>query len=195
MIRTSSLPNGLLVLTESMSQVRSATVGVWCDVGSSFEPAERRGISHLLEHMVFKGTQRRTARQIAEEMDAVGGELNAMTDKESTCFYANLGDPTIGFAGTVAAIGREDLLAWRASRYAPSTTIVTAAGNVDHDEVVRIVGEAFAAFAGSAPSPVPERPRFTPALDVTIDETEQAYVLLGAPGLGLRGERRYALSV
>ncbi len=257
MIRTSSLPNGLLVLTESMSQVRSATVGVWCDVGSSFEPAERRGISHLLEHMVFKGTQRRTARQIAEEMDAVGGELNAMTDKESTCFYAhvvdrhlpravdvladmllnarfdaadlereqqvvleeikmyddspgevvherftrtlwrgaNLGDPTIGFAGTVAAIGREDLLAWRASRYAPSTTIVTAAGNVDHDEVVRIVGEAFAAFAGSAPSPVPERPRFTPALDVTIDETEQAYVLLGAPGLGLRDERRYALSV
>src|SRR5665213_3550295 len=92
MIRTSSLPNGLLVLTESMSQVRSATVGVWCDVGSSFEPAERRGISHLLEHMVFKGTQRRTARQIAEEMDAVGGELNAMTDKESTCFYAHVVD-------------------------------------------------------------------------------------------------------
>jgi predicted Zn-dependent peptidase len=257
MIRTSTLPNGLLVLSERMSHVRSATIGVWCDVGSSFEPAERRGISHLLEHMVFKGTPRRTARQIAEEMDAVGGELNAMTDKESTCFYghvvdrhlaravdvvadmvqhalfdaadlareqqvvleeikmyddspgevvherftrtlwrgANLGDPTIGFAETVSAISREDLVDWRAARYAPSTMLVTAAGNVDHDALVELVGDAFAAFAGTAAPPVPERPRFTPALDVTIDETEQAYVLLGAPGLSLRDERRYAFSV
>ena len=257
MIRTTMLSNGLLVLTESMSHVRSATIGVWADVGSSYEPPAHRGISHLLEHMVFKGTARRTSRQIAEEMDAVGGELNAMTDKETTCFYAhvvdrhlplavdvladmlqharfaaddlareqqvvleeikmyddspgevvhdrftrtlwrgaNLGDPTIGFASTVAEISREDLLAWRATRYAPSTVFVTAAGNVDPDTVVRLVGDAFANFAGDAPLPVPERPRFTPALDVTIDETEQAYVLLGMPGLGLRDERRYALSV
>ncbi|MEA2690447.1 MAG: hypothetical protein QOD51_3054 [Candidatus Eremiobacteraeota bacterium] len=257
MIRTTTLPNGLLVLSESMSHVRSATIGLWCDVGSSFEPPERRGISHLLEHMVFKGTPRRTARQIAEEMDAVGGELNAMTDKEMTCFYAhvvdrhlpravdvladmlqharfdaddlareqqvvleeikmyddspgevvhdrftrtlwhgaNLGDPTIGFADTVAAITRDDLFAWRAARYAPSTVFVTAAGNIDHDSVVRLVADAFASFAGNAPSPTPERPRFTPALDVTIDDTEQAYVLLGMPGLSLRDERRYALSV
>ena len=257
MIRTSTLPNGLLVLTERMSHVRSATIGVWCDVGSSFEPAERRGISHLLEHMVFKGTPRRTARQIAEEMDAVGGELNAMTDKEMTCFYAhvvdrhlpravdvladmlqharfdagdlareqqvvleeikmyddspgevvhdrftrtlwngaNLGDPTIGFANTVSAITRDDLFAWRTSRYAPSTVFVTAAGNIEHDTVVQLVAEAFASFGGSTAPPVPEQPRFTPALDVTIDETEQAYVLLGMPGLGLRDERRYAFSV
>jgi predicted Zn-dependent peptidase len=257
MIRTSTLSNGLLVLTESMSHVRSATIGVWADVGSSYEPPAHRGISHLLEHMVFKGTERRTSRRIAEEMDAVGGELNAMTDKETTCFYAhvvdrhlplavdvladmlqharfaaddlareqqvvleeikmyddspgevvhdrftralwrgaNLGDPTIGFASTVAGISREDLLAWRATRYAPSTVFVTAAGNVDHDTVVGLVGDAFTGFGGDAPLPVPERPRFTPALDVTIDETEQAYVLLGMPGLGLRDERRYALSV
>ncbi len=145
-------------------------------------------------------------------MDAVGGELNAMTDKESTCFYAhvvdrhlplavdvladmlqnarfaaddlarerqvvleeikmyddspgevvhdrftrtlwrgaNLGDPTIGFAHTVSAISRDDLLDWRAARYAPSTMIVTAAGNVEHDEVVRLVGDAFAEFRGDA---------------------------------------------
>jgi predicted Zn-dependent peptidase len=257
MIRTSTLPSGLLVLTESMSHVRSATIGVWCDVGSACEPAPQRGISHLLEHMVFKGTPRRTSRRIAEEMDAVGGDLNAMTDKESTCFYAhvvdrhlpraidvladilqhalfapddltreqqvvleeikmyddspgevvhdrftrtlwrgaNLGDPTIGFAHTVSAISRDDLLAWRAARYAPSTVFVTAAGNLEHDEVVRLVGEAFASFAGDAVPPAPERPRFTPGLDVTIDDTEQAYVLLGLPGLGMRDERRYALSV
>ncbi|MDB5042849.1 MAG: family peptidase, partial [Candidatus Eremiobacteraeota bacterium] len=92
MIRITTLPNGLRVLTETMTHVRSATIGLWCDVGSATEPAERRGISHLLEHMVFKGTPRRTARAIAEEMDAVGGELNAMTDKETTCFYAHVVD-------------------------------------------------------------------------------------------------------
>lgn len=257
MIRISTLPSGLRVLTETMSHVRSATIGVWCDVGSAIEPAERRGISHLLEHMVFKGTPRRTARAIAEEMDAVGGELNAMTDKETTCFYAHvvdrhlpravdvladmlqhalfapddlarerqvvleeikmyddspgevvhdrfartlwhgahLGDPTIGFAHTVEGISRDDLVAWRAARYAPSTVFVTAAGNVDHDAVVQLVGEAFASFAGVAKPPKPERPSFTPGLDVTIDDTEQAYVLLGTPGLAMRDERRYVLSV
>jgi predicted Zn-dependent peptidase len=257
MIRISKLPTGLHVLTETMTHVRSATIGVWCDVGSAAEPPERRGISHLLEHMVFKGTPRRTARAIAEEMDAVGGELNAMTDKESTCFYAhvvdrhlpravdvladmlqnalfaegdlererqvvleeikmyddspaevvhdrfartlwqgsNLGDPTIGYARSVGAIQRDDLLAWRAARYAPSTVFVTAAGNVDHDELVRLTGEAFALFRGEGAPAVPERPRFTPAIDVTLDDTEQAYVLIGMPGLGMRDERRYALSV
>jgi predicted Zn-dependent peptidase len=257
MIRISTLPSGLRVLTETMSHVRSATAGVWCDVGSAAEPAERRGLSHLLEHMVFQGTTNRTARQIAEQMDAVGGELNAMTDKETTCFYAHvvdrhlplaldvlgdmlqralfapadlrkekkvvleeikmydddpgdvvnerfartlwrgshLADPTVGYAHTVSAIERDELLAWRDARYTPATAIVTVAGNVDHDEVVRLVGEAFAAFAGSAHPPQPERPRYAPALDVTIDDTEQAYVLLGTPGLALRDERRYVFSV
>ncbi|MEO7038544.1 MAG: pitrilysin family protein [Candidatus Elarobacter sp.] len=257
MIRTTTLPNGLLVLTESMSHVRSATIGVWADVGSAAEPAERRGISHLLEHMVFKGTRRRTAVAIAQEMDAVGGELNAMTDKETTCFYAHvvdrhlpravdvladmlqhalfaaddlererqvvleeikmyddspgevlhdrftralwrgahLGDPTIGFSNTVTSITRDDLLAWRTARYAPTTMIVTAAGNVEHDAVVQLIGEAFDGFAGDVNAPAPERPRFTPDLDVTVDDTEQAYVLLGTPGLALNDDRRYALSV
>jgi predicted Zn-dependent peptidase len=108
---------------------------------------------------------------------------------------ANLGDPTIGFAHTVSALSRDDLVEWRAARYAPPTVIVTAAGNLEHDAVVRLVGEAFAGFKGDAAPPVPERPRFTPGIDVTVDDTEQAYVLLGMPGLGMRDERRYALSV
>ncbi|MGA9417803.1 MAG: insulinase family protein, partial [Candidatus Cybelea sp.] len=77
MYKKTTLPNGLRVLTEAMPAVRSATVGVWADVGSAVESRERRGISHLVEHMLFKGTQRRTARQIAETMDSVGGNLNA----------------------------------------------------------------------------------------------------------------------
>jgi len=75
-----------------MPAVRSATVGVWADVGSAAERRQERGISHIVEHMLFKGTSRRSAREIAETMDGIGGNLNAFTDKESTCYYAKVMD-------------------------------------------------------------------------------------------------------
>jgi predicted Zn-dependent peptidase len=75
-----------------MPSVRSASIGIWADVGSSLERPEQRGISHLVEHMLFKGTHRRSAREIAETMDGVGGNLNAFTDKEATCYYAKVID-------------------------------------------------------------------------------------------------------
>lgn len=92
MYAKTTLPSGLRVLTETMPAVRSASIGIWADVGSSVETHDRRGISHLVEHMLFKGTQRRTARAIAETMDGVGGNLNAFTDKETTCYYAKVID-------------------------------------------------------------------------------------------------------
>lgn len=92
MYRKTTLPNGVRIVTEAMPAFRSASIGIWADVGSAAETAERRGISHLVEHMLFKGTQQRTARQIAEEMDGIGGNLNAFTDKESTCYYAKVMD-------------------------------------------------------------------------------------------------------
>jgi predicted Zn-dependent peptidase len=103
MYKKTTLPNGLRVLTEAMPAARSATVGVWADVGSSVESRERRGISHLVEHMLFKGTTRRTARQIAETMDSVGGNLNAFTDKETTCYYAKVIDRHVPLALDVLA--------------------------------------------------------------------------------------------
>ncbi|MGC1379607.1 MAG: pitrilysin family protein [Candidatus Baltobacteraceae bacterium] len=103
MYRKTTLPNGLRILTEAMPAVRSATVGIWADVGSSLEVHERRGISHLVEHMLFKGTQRRSARHIAETMDGVGGNLNAFTDKETTCYYAKVIDRHVGLALDVLA--------------------------------------------------------------------------------------------
>jgi predicted Zn-dependent peptidase len=103
MYRKTTLPNGLRVLTETMPAVRSATVGIWADVGSSVESRESRGISHLVEHMLFKGTQRRTARAIAETMDGVGGNLNAFTDKETTCYYAKVIDRHVPLAVDVLA--------------------------------------------------------------------------------------------
>ena len=92
MYRKSVLSNGVRVITESMPGFRSASIGIWADVGSSVEAAQLRGISHLVEHMLFKGTQRRSARDIAETMDGVGGHLNAFTDKEATCYYAKVMD-------------------------------------------------------------------------------------------------------
>jgi predicted Zn-dependent peptidase len=96
--RKSTLANGVRIISEEMPYVRSASLGIWADVGSSAERPERRGISHLVEHMLFKGTQRRSARQIAEEMDGVGGNLNAFTDKETTCYYAKVIDHHVPLA-------------------------------------------------------------------------------------------------
>ena len=92
------LPNGLKVVGERLPYLRSVSIGAWMHVGSMMERPEESGLSHFLEHMVFKGTNKRTARQIAEEMDAVGGQLNAFTGRDSTCFYAKVIDENLELA-------------------------------------------------------------------------------------------------
>ncbi|HEY3674510.1 MAG TPA: pitrilysin family protein [Candidatus Tumulicola sp.] len=257
MQRKSVLPSGLRVITEQMPAVRSATIGVWADVGSSLETHERRGISHMVEHMLFKGTSRRTAREIAQTMDGVGGNLNAFTDKEATCYYAkvmdrhlplaldvlsdmflhslfepndlakeqqvvleeikmyedspdelihdlfvqtmwggsNLGEPTIGFADTVSRLTPDDLRQHMRERYAPDSVVVTAAGNVDHDEFAAQVERSFAGFAGKGRPHAPDAPAATPERSIKQKDSEQAYLIVGAQGLAATDERRYGLSV
>jgi len=85
-LRRTVLPNGLIVLTERMDYLRSVAMGVWIKSGSRCEPAETCGISHFVEHMLFKGTRSRTAQHIAREMDSIGGNLDAFTGKETICF-------------------------------------------------------------------------------------------------------------
>ncbi|WNK01020.1 pitrilysin family protein [Thalassospiraceae bacterium LMO-JJ14] len=89
-VRVTTLDNGMRVATDSMQNVETVTLGTWVGIGARDEAAEVNGISHLLEHMVFKGTERRTARQIAEEIEAVGGHLNAYTSRENTAYYAKV---------------------------------------------------------------------------------------------------------
>ncbi|MEO1194372.1 MAG: pitrilysin family protein [Pseudomonadota bacterium] len=89
-IQISTLPNGLTVASDAMADVGSATLGLWLDVGARHEEAAENGIAHLIEHMAFKGTQRRDARAIAEEIESVGGQLNAYTGREATAFYARV---------------------------------------------------------------------------------------------------------
>ncbi|MDD2649226.1 MAG: pitrilysin family protein [Eubacteriales bacterium] len=85
-----TLKNGLRIIAEQITYIRSVSVGVWIGVGSMRESAEENGLSHFLEHMAFKGTEKRTSRQIAEEMDRIGGQTNAFTAKDCTCFYARV---------------------------------------------------------------------------------------------------------
>jgi predicted Zn-dependent peptidase len=89
-VELTRLPSGLSVVTDRMPHLESASLGVWIGSGSRDEASDEHGISHLLEHMAFKGTERRNARQIAEEIEAVGGDLNAATSIESTAYYARV---------------------------------------------------------------------------------------------------------
>jgi predicted Zn-dependent peptidase len=97
-VHLSMLGSGVRIVTESMPHVRSVSVGFWVGVGSRDERIPIAGASHFLEHLLFKGTRRRTARQIVEEIGAVGGDLNAFTSKEYTCFYAHCLDRDLGLA-------------------------------------------------------------------------------------------------
>ena len=98
LVRRSVLPGGIRVLTEHMPGLRSATVGAWVGVGSRDERDGHHGSTHFLEHLLFKGTARRTAMDIAEAFDAVGGEANAATGKEHTCYYARVRDSDVPMA-------------------------------------------------------------------------------------------------
>ncbi len=89
-IQITTLPNGLTIVTDTMESVESISVGVWVDVGTRSERADINGVAHLLEHMAFKGTERRSARDIAEEIEAVGGHINAYTSREHTAYYARV---------------------------------------------------------------------------------------------------------
>src|SRR5215211_2219453 len=89
-VEVTRLPTGLVLVTDAMPHLETAALGVWVGSGSRNEQPDEHGISHLLEHMAFKGTTRRTARQIAEEIEAVGGDLNAATSVESTAYYARV---------------------------------------------------------------------------------------------------------
>jgi predicted Zn-dependent peptidase len=89
-MQATRLSNGVRILSEKLPDLPSVTVGIWVENGSRYERGEQAGISHFLEHLFFKGTERRTAAKIAEEIDAVGGVLNAFTGKEYTCYYAKV---------------------------------------------------------------------------------------------------------
>jgi len=143
-VRRTALHGGLRVTTESLPAVRSVALGIWVGVGSRDEDLRHAGATHYLEHLLFKGTERRTALEISAEMDAVGGEMNAFTTKEYTCYYARVLDADLPLA--------VDILSDMVTRSLIAPQDVDAERNVvleeiamNDDDPTDTVHEAFAA--------------------------------------------------
>ncbi|MFA3838580.1 M16 family metallopeptidase [Streptomyces aureus] len=264
-VRRTTLPGGLRIVTETLPSVRSATFGIWANVGSRDETPTLNGATHYLEHLLFKGTSRRSALDISSTIDAVGGEMNAFTAKEYTCYYARvldtdlplaidvvcdmltgslieeadvdaergvileeiamteddpgdcvhdlfahtmlgdtpLGRPVLGTVDTINALNRGQIARFYKKHYDPTHLVVAAAGNVDHNKVVRQVGAAFEkAGALTRTDAVPMAPRdgrkpvrAAGRMELLGRKTEQAHVILGMPGLARTDERRWAMGV
>jgi predicted Zn-dependent peptidase len=102
-VELTRLKNGMRVVTDRMDSVETVSLGVWVDVGTRHEPKAINGVAHLLEHMAFKGTVRRSALAIAAEIEAVGGQLNAYTAREHTAYYAKVLKSDVGLAVDILA--------------------------------------------------------------------------------------------
>jgi predicted Zn-dependent peptidase len=262
-VRRSVLPGGIRVITESVSGVRSVAFGVWVGVGSRDESPKLWGASHYLEHLLFKGTKRRDALTIASALDEVGGELNAFTAKEYTCYYARvldtdlpiavdvvcdmvtssvlstkevdnergvileeiamhdddpgdcvhdtftdlvwptdpLGRPVLGTVESIGAMTRSSIASYYRRRYRSDQLVITAAGNVDHKAMVKLVKRAFKdvpvddSRSPAAPRLSSRAIEFEVGTVVRGRPTEQANIVCGVPGLSRHDDRRFALGV
>ena len=252
--RVTTLKSGARVVTEAMPSVRSIALGFWVRAGSRDEDHEHAGISHFLEHLLFKGTDRFSSREIDEAFDAMGAEVNAGTGKETTSVYSRfldnhlerafdvlqdmvlrpaypdidserqvvieeiamyedepsdkvhdvlagaifgdhpLGRPVIGRADVISSVPVPQIAKWHDGRYVPNNIVVAAAGNLDHDRIVALVG---AAFGDAAPAPVadPAEANASPAVRFHAKETEQYHLALGGLGIARADERRFAMRI
>ena len=258
----STLPNGLRVATQSMPSSQTVAVGIWCGVGGRHEPARIGGISHFLEHLLFKGTKKRSARRISEEVEGVGGDLNAYTAEERTSFYAaassdhlarvtevlsdmycnsridpkeverergviveeiemirdesaqhvqelltaetwrgsSLSRPITGTKKSLSAISRKDLMTHLRGNYHARSSIVTAAGAVDHGEFVKLVtrflGKLPAGSSASSASLVTIPPRQgSPRIVIESRENQQTQLALSFRGVGSHEPKRFAVNL
>ncbi|MFF4948865.1 M16 family metallopeptidase [Streptomyces chattanoogensis] len=264
-VRRTTLPGGLRIVTETLPSVRSVTFGIWAHVGSRDETPTLNGATHYLEHLLFKGTEQRSALDISAAIDAVGGEMNAFTAKEYTCYYARvldadlplaidvvcdmltgslieaedvdaergvileeiamteddpgdcvhdlfahtmlgdtpLGRPVLGTVDTVNALTPERIRRFYKKHYDPTHLVVTAAGNIDHAKVVRLVRRAFeraGALGRTDAAPIGPRSgsraiRTAGRVEHLGRKTEQAHVILGVPGMSRTDDRRWAMGV
>ena len=257
-ILTTTLPNGIKVITEAMPHVRSVSVGVWISSGSRSETAEQNGISHFIEHMLFKGTANRSAEAIARSVDSIGGNLDAFTAKEMVCFNTkvldehlpvamdvlsdlvlnpafreediekekgvileeikmdadspdylvheifssnfwkdhSLGKPILGTRETVKRFNQAVVRDYYRGVYTPANLLITAAGNLTHERLVKLARERFEALAVAAPEP----PQAIPTTHARVSlkskkDLEQVHVCLGVPCYPIPHKDRFACYV
>jgi predicted Zn-dependent peptidase len=180
-VRRTVLPGGLRIVTESLPAVRSAAIGIWASVGSRDEDLDHAGATHYLEHLLFKGTSKRTALEISAAMDAVGGELNAFTGKEYTCYYARVLDADLPLAIDVLAdmvtgslIAPKDVEAERG--------VILEEIAMNDDEPADTVHEAFAAqLFGDTPLGRPILGTVASINEITRDQIADHYAARYTP--------------
>jgi predicted Zn-dependent peptidase len=257
-VRRTALPGGLQVVTEDIRSTNTYSLGLFASVGSRHETPRLHGASHFLEHLLFKGTSTRTAEQISAAIESVGGELNAYTAKEHTCFYARvlhsdaevaldvltdmisnslitaedvdaeravildeismhaddptelaaeaaaaaifgksgLGRPVIGSRGSVATLGRPQIVQHWRRHYRPGSVVVAAAGKVDHDRLVERLAGMDARRAGAEPTRLnPTMINGTGGLIMHKLPLEQCSAVLAFPSAGVFDARRYPLGL
>ncbi len=258
MYKKTILPNGIRVVTEQIPHVRSVSIGVWVDVGSRNENSESNGISHFVEHMVFKGTKRYKVHEIAQSLEKVGGYLNAFTTKEHTCYYARildehlplaidvlsdmtqfpifdkkemekeklvvleeiknledspdeliydyfdqslygkhpLGMPIIGTPENIMKFSTEKLFRYLHTYYVPSKMVVAAAGNFEHETLVKMVDALFQNKSSKNAKPTFNRLSKQKSKTLTYEKPiTQAHVCLGTQGFSMKHKQRYPLLV
>ena len=248
------LPSGLRVLTDKVSDMRSVSLGILVRAGSGDETKAESGISHFIEHMFFKGTPSRSAFEIAKELDAVGGKINAATGKESTLYYSVildehvdiavsvltdvflnslfdakelevergvileeirmyedtpdelihdlfaetiLGDhpmarPTIGTSGTVKSFSREMMLGHIKKLYGPENIIIAVAGNIEHEDVLKMFKPLGDAVLSREKVARPSPPTIQRAVKIKEKKTEQVHLCLGTKAISQIDPDRYS---
>jgi len=251
------LANGVRLVSQSMPHTRSVSMGVWVNVGARDETDTENGLSHFIEHMIFKGTRQRSAFQIAKEFDAIGGHTNAFTTMEHTCYHAKvldrqvetmvdilsdiflnsifdpfevererpvilqeigmvedspdeyihylaghnfwgeapLGRSILGTRDSVANFNAETIRHFFHRLYQPERIVIAAAGHIEHDHLVDLVGPAFASVQPGNGFPERVRPDGRCLVDIRPRDLEQVHICLAAPGLAVVDPRRYGLSL
>ncbi len=252
------LDNGIKILTEKNDHVKSFSLGIWINAGSRDEVISNNGVSHFIEHCVFKGTHKRSAREIATSLEAYGGYLNAFTTKEHTCFYARalseqtsrafdvlsdlvlsaafkekelekekkvvieelatyedtpeelisemldhelysphpLGFPVIGTIDNLKSFTKKELITFIEQKYHPHNIIISAAGKVEHSEIMKLTEKYF----GSNKNGKVESPRSKPRLinkskSILIrKDINQVHICMGIKTSGIRNEKITALA-
>src|ERR1700687_5087327 len=254
-IRRQVLSNGLTVITEQMSHIRSVAIGIWLKSGSRDEDSEWNGISHFIEHMVFKGTETRSAEAIARQVDSIGGNMDAFTAKECICFNIKvldehlplamdvlsdlvlhpvfdagdiarergvileeikmdqdnpdylvheiftqsfwkdhgLGLPILGTRDTVKKFERPVVSRFYGHHFAPGNLIVSAAGNLDHENFVELVEKYFEHVKPAKNALHSPQPKTFSRINLRNKKSlEQVQICIGVPSHPMAHERRYA---
>ncbi|MGV8079012.1 MAG: M16 family metallopeptidase [Syntrophales bacterium] len=254
MIRKSILDNGIRVVSESIDHVRSVTIGAWIQCGTRYEDGSTNGMSHFVEHMLFKGTRKRSSFDIASAIDSVGGVLNAFTGKELTSLYVKIPDyhlplaidlladilqesvfdpqeiqreksvvlqeihmledtpdeqihdffealfwgghplglPVLGTEERVRDISRESLTAFFSPRYRGDNLVISAAGRLEHDALVRLIEAAFARIERKTTPTAMTVPTTVSRIGALEKDLEQVHVIVGTPAPSSVNPRRYA---